>query len=133
MFKKIVVRLCLILVIWTTVFSCTYEKAELKSDCVLPATVSFSQNIQPIFNVSCTIAGCHTGATRAGNLNLEASVAYSQLLASGTGYIDTLNPQNSLLYSKLTTDSDFMPQSGKLDNCKIKLVMEWIQQKAKNN
>ena len=116
-----------------TAFSCTNEKAQLKVACVLPATVSFSKNIMPIFNANCNLSGCHTGATHAGNLNLEPSVAYSQLLQSRTGYVDTLNPQSCILYSKLISESDAMPPGGRLDDCTINLILEWIQQKAKNN
>jgi hypothetical protein len=128
-FKTVV----LIIISTTVFFSCTYEKAELKQDCTLPVTVSFNQNVLPIFNTQCSVPGCHTGAAHAGNLNLDASVAYNQLSNYSTGYIDTLNPEYSVLYSKLISSSDVMPPSGKLDNCKIQLILKWIQQKAKNN
>lgn len=131
--KKKVVGICLFFAIATTIFSCVYEKAELKSDCVLPATVSFSNNVQPIFNTYCNVSGCHNGISHSGSLNLESTVSYAQLTAHGTGYIDTLNPQFSLLYSKLTSTSDVMPPSGRLDVCKISLILQWIKQKAKNN
>ncbi len=49
-------------------YSCTYDKAELKVDCVLPATVSFSHDIQPIFNAHCNTAGCHSGSSPQGGL-----------------------------------------------------------------
>ena len=118
----------------TVFFSCSYEKGKIaKPECVLPNTVSFSQDILPLFNSECNTAGCHTSATHAGSLNLEPTVAYTQLLASGSGYIDTLNPNFSILYNKLITTTGQMPPSGKLDDCKIQLVLKWIQQKAKNN
>jgi len=106
---------------------------ELKQDCTLPNTVSFSQDVLPILNTQCSVPGCHTGAANAGSLNLDASVAYTKLSNYGSGYIDTLNPEFSVLYSKLISSSDVMPPTGKLDNCKIQLILKWIQQKAKNN
>lgn len=121
------------IIIGITVFSCTYTKGDLQVDCIMPNTVSFHQDILPIFNSQCNISGCHTSGVHAGNLNLEAAVAYSQLMQPGKGYIDTLNPEYSVLYNKLITTTNPMPLSGKLDNCKINLVLKWIQQKAKNN
>lgn len=123
----------MLLIIGCSVFSCTNQKGELQVGCQLPATVSFSQDILPIFNSQCSTFGCHTSSMRAGNLNLEASVAYLQLMQPGKGYIDTLNPTYSVLYNKLITTTNPMPLSGKLDNCKINVILKWIQQKAKNN
>lgn len=117
----------------TAFYSCTYEKGEVKVECSLPTTVSFNQDILPIFNANCSTPGCHTSAANAGSLNLESSIAYSQLLASGSGYVDTITPNFSVLYSKLISSSNPMPPTGKLDDCKIKLVLKWIEQKAKNN
>ena len=46
-----------------------------------PATVSFSQNIQPIFNVSCTTAStCHVGPTAGEGLQLTAGVSYAAIV-----------------------------------------------------
>ena len=130
---RLIVMPVIVMITGFTLSSCTYEKAKLKVNCVLPDTVSFGRNIQPIFNAYCNGSGCHNSSSHSGSLNLEAPVAYSQLLAHGTGYIDTLNPEFSLLYSKLTSASGIMPPSGRLDDCKINLVLEWIKQKAKNN
>ena len=113
--------------------SCSYEKGNITKECVLPDTVSFNQDLVPIFTTECSIAGCHTSSAHAGSLNLEASAAYSQLLHPGSGYVDTLNPTFSILYSTLISSSNPMPPTGKLDNCKLKLVLKWIYQKAKNN
>jgi hypothetical protein len=130
---RVLVMPVIVMIMGVTIYSCTYEKAELKVDCVLPDSSSFSKNIQPIFNTYCNGAGCHNSASHSGSLNLEPSVAYSQLFAHGTGYIDTLNPEFSLLYSKLTSASGVMPPSGRLDVCKTNLVLKWIKQKARNN
>jgi hypothetical protein len=113
--------------------SCTYKKAELKVECVLPETVSFNHDIQPIFNAHCNTAGCHSGGTPQGGLNLEATVAYAQLVNNGSGYIDTLNPTYSVLHASMNSTSSPMPPTGKLDKCTTDMVLKWIQQKAKNN
>ena len=123
-----------ILIGMTAFFSCTYQKGDLPTvGCSLPNTVSFSQDLLPIFNTQCSLSGCHTASAHAGSLNLEATAAYSQLLASGHGYVDTLNPDFSILYNRLSATSNPMPASGRLDDCKIQLILKWIQQKAKNN
>jgi hypothetical protein len=113
--------------------SCTRDIGKPKIECVTPSIVSFNQNIIPLFNQYCNTSGCHSGTSPSGNLNLEASVAYSRLTAPGKGYIDTINPNYSLLTSQMNSISQPMPPSGNLDKCKLDLVFKWIQQKAKNN
>ena len=53
-----------------------------KPACKPPATpsVSFATTIQPIFNRSCALPGCHVGPVPTGGLDLTAGVAYSQLV-----------------------------------------------------
>ncbi len=101
--------------------------------CALPDTISFQRNILPIFQTNCALSGCHSGNFPTGNLNLEASKAYSQLLKKGSGYVDTLHPENSVLYSSLVSISDPMPPTGSLDPCKIEEITTWMRQKARNN
>ena len=118
--------------------SCANDKGEAVPAIVNCASdtisvVSFSKNIVPIFNTYCNYAGCHSGTTPTGRLNLTASVAYSQLMQKGTGYVNTTNPNYSVLYSEMNSTSKPMPPTGRLDPCTIKLVYNWIQQQAKNN
>ena len=68
-----------------------------------------------------------------GNLNLESAVSYGNLLDPQMGYVDTINPSSSLLYNSMNSTSNPMPPNGKLDKCKIELILKWIEQKAKNN
>jgi hypothetical protein len=123
----------LVMMVWC---SCTYDHEPINPQekvCSFPDTVSFNKHILPIFNTSCNITGCHSGNQPTGNLNLEPSVAYSQLMKPGKGYIDTITPQYSLLYAQMNSVSNPMPKSGKLDQCTVNLVLKWVQQKAKNN
>jgi hypothetical protein len=110
--------------------SCTYDHA---GDCSLPDEVSFSRDIQPIFDAHCTTPDCHAGAAPAGNLNLEAAQAYAALSQPGKGYLDTLTPHFSLLYAQMISVSEPMPPTGNLDDCTTGLVLRWIEQNAKNN
>ena len=126
-------HLAFIAVLCSFFFSCTYEKAEPYTACSTPEVVSFSKHIQPIFDTHCNMAGCHSGSTPKGNLNLEASESYTQLWKKKSGYIDTLNPKFSVLYVSMNSTSNPMPPSGKLDQCSVNLILQWIQEKAKNN
>jgi len=111
--------------------ACT--KPQQQITCSLPVTVSYSNDVQTIFNTQCATSGCHTGSSPTGNLNLSTGNSYAQLSKKGSGYIDTITPTNSLLYAQMNSSSSPMPPSGKLDDCKIQLVLKWLQQKARNN
>ena len=110
--------------------SCKKEKAK-NEVCTTLETVSFKNDVQPIFNQNCV--SCHSGASASGNLNLEASVAYQNLSDPKSGYLDTINPTYSLLYASMISTSNPMPPNGKLSHCATDLILKWIQQKAKNN
>lgn len=119
-------------------WSCVYNNVEdiqPESFCKdsLPAVVSFSKDIQPILQKNCSTVGCHSGSSPKKNFNLETSVAYNQLLKPGSGYVDTLNPRYSVVYSSLVSTSSRMPPSGRLDPCSIDMIEKWMLQKAKNN
>ncbi len=131
---KTVMPIFFMFLVGITVFSCKRDKAPLARICNqrLPDTVSFSKNILPIFQNNCSIIGCHTGIN-SGHINLDASVAYSQLMQPGKGYIDTVNPNFSVLYDRMISDSKPMPPTGNLDACSTDLLFKWIKQKAKNN
>lgn len=99
----------------------------------LPDTVSFSRDIMPLFKNNCIESGCHTGTNPAGNLRLDEAFAYSNLTRKGSGYIDTIHPDFSVLYASLISVNNPMPPTGKLSDYEIELVHKWIVQKAKNN
>lgn len=113
--------------------ACKYDKYEPLAKCTTPAVVSFTQHVQPIFNNHCNTSGCHSGTHPAGGLNLEPIVAYGQLLNSSSGYVDTVNPNYSVIIASINSVSSPMPPTGLLDSCTTSVVLKWIQQKAKNN
>jgi hypothetical protein len=99
--------------------------------------VSFSNQIQPIFNSQCT--GCHGGS---GGLTITASVSYNNLVnrnaeSSCTSLKRVLpnDAANSVLYKKVsgTTCGSQMPQGGSLSASDITLIRDWINQGANNN
>ncbi len=112
-------------------FSCTKNKAPLQPVKPLPAVVSFSTHIIPLFNTYCNTSGCHGGSSPAAHLDLSPAVAYKQLFAHQE--VDTVNADASVIYIQMNSTSNPMPLSGRLSDYEVGLVYKWIRQKAKNN
>lgn len=92
-------------------------------------TVSFSNDIIPIFNKSCNNSGCHSAGAKAPDLT--AANAYLSLSAGN--YMNSSTPQNSELYLWMTGKKGTpMPLSGP-DKDYNALVLAWIKQGAQNN
>ncbi|HQQ93831.1 MAG TPA: hypothetical protein PLQ93_04715 [Bacteroidia bacterium] len=87
--------------------------------------VSYTTDIQPMWNKSCIGSGCHDGSIPP---NLTADKSYSALVDGGM--VDTLKPKESTLMIKLNSN---MPPSGKLSAADINKVEAWITQGAKQN
>ncbi len=94
-------------------------------------SISFKNQIQPIFTASCAIPDCHEGANPSAHLDLSAGVAYSQLFAKNE--INITNPPSSFLYTAMTSVGTPMPPTGNLPDASLSLVLHWLQQGAKNN
>jgi hypothetical protein len=95
---------------------------------VLPADVSFNNDIQPLFDLYCSMSGCHSGSNPSSRLDLTPGNSYPALFKRNE--IDTLAPANSRLYTALSSP---MPPWGKLINYDTQLILKWIQLGAKNN
>lgn len=92
-------------------------------------TVTFSQDIIPMFNKSCNLSGCHSSGGQAPNLS--ESNAYNSLITGN--YVDKNNPENSLIYLKMTGKKGTpMPVSG-VNQDYAALMLAWIKQGANNN
>jgi hypothetical protein len=87
-------------------------------------TISFSAEIQPIFNSKCI--ACHTTQSP----TLTAANSYNNLINGG--YIDTANPEASVIYLKLKDEQHPSP-SGTFTGAQLALLLQWIQQGALNN
>lgn len=132
------------------------NKKELK----VTTFVSFTDDIQPIFNAKCAILGCHTaadpGTPPKQGQNLDEGAAYEQIVnvpavegstlpASDQGIkrVSTSgNPKDSYMYRKITGTVPFtgstMPPAispnGDLDDMTQRQVLIlWITQGAKHN
>jgi hypothetical protein len=87
-------------------------------------TISFSAEIQPIFDSKCV--ACH--ATQ--SPRLTAGNSYDNLTTGG--YIDTTDPENSVIYLKLKDEQHPSP-STTFTAAQLALLLQWITQGALNN
>ncbi|HRG34387.1 MAG: hypothetical protein JNK69_04125 [Saprospiraceae bacterium] len=93
--------------------------------------VSLTKDIQPVFNNSCSISGCHnSGGIKP---NLSEGNSYNSL--SNGGYVNTGSPEASGIYLWLAGKrATPMPPSGPANPSNInQLVLAWIKQGANNN
>lgn len=96
---------------------------------VIPDTVRFSVDVEPILNANCNLSNCH--ATGYNMPDLSPDKAYLNLWAYAL--IDTTNPENSIIYKRLTSTTKPMPPepAARLSDGQISLILEWIKQGAK--
>lgn len=109
--------------------------------------VDFPTDIQPILTVAC--AGCHTGGGMSGGLNMDAGVAYGNLVNvqanNGAAHMPRITPSDetaSFLFQKVnctnlneiagTPYGRRMPRSGPpyLSAVHQALILDWIEQGA---
>lgn len=95
----------------------------------IPDTVSFSNDVLPIFAENCISSGCHNTGAIAPDLT-EAN-AYSSLISYG--FTNTSDPESSTLYLRMNGTTKPMPPTGKLPQSKVDLVLKWIEQGALDN
>ncbi len=107
---------------------CQYD--EVLPEIIDPGdTISFAGEIIPIFNQSCNSAGCHN----TGGIKPDLTPGNSYQALSTGGYIDTVTPDNSLLYQWMLGNKGApMPLSGPNPTYNAKVLL-WIQQGAQNN
>jgi hypothetical protein len=94
-------------------------------------TVSFANDIQPIFNKSCSVPGCHNAGGK--KPDLSSDKAYSSLTIGN--YLNLAKPDQSEVYLWLTgKHTPQMPLGAAANPSSInQLTLAWIKQGAKNN
>jgi hypothetical protein len=92
-----------------------------------PKQVSYQGELAPMFNASCTAAGCHvTGAHKP---YLTTAVSYGEIVNGG--YVNLANPKESKLYQMITGEmAQYMPAPVKTNT---QQVYDWIRNGAPNN
>ena len=117
---------------------------EIRGQIVLGARlISFANEIQPIFNRSCAVAGCHASARPPHNLDLSAGVARGNLVnvpsALNPAFIRVVpgNADQSLLYLKVSQSNPpvgaQMPPQNPLPLEEQQKIRDWINQGALDN
>jgi mono/diheme cytochrome c family protein len=109
--------------------SCYYDEMPPEPVTPLPDVVSYSKDVQPIWDASCI--SCHkAGATAP---DLTSANSYSALTANNK-YVVSGNASASLVYKLMAgTASPLMPTDGKLSDSKLAIVEKWINDGALNN
>jgi hypothetical protein len=112
----------------------TITGKDIDSRIIPAANVSYSQHIQPVFEVKCNISACHEDAARAGGIALTS---WAQAVADPS-VIFPGEPQNSRLIWAI--DPNYaavspMPPLGypPLTANQIEGIRTWIAEGAKNN
>ncbi len=116
-----VLPLCTILLLWMS--SC--------ADYVRPGEkpivdVSFSEDLIPYFETSCAYAGCHN----TGGIPPDLTEEFAFTTLTNGDYIDTDNPEQSLLYTKIAEGGSMERYSTPRDT---QMVLQWIIEGAENN
>lgn len=89
-----------------------------------PQFVSFSSDLQPLWNTNCALSGCHVPGGQVPYLT--ADISYEQLLG---GYVNTVVPEDSKLWIALNgIMMTHLPSAS--DRQK---VFDWIRNGAPNN
>ena len=109
------------------VSSCEYDWIEPTKipEVPTPDTVSYSLNIQPIWDASCSMSGCHSN--NGWDPVLTTDKSYNELISNG--FVNVAVPTESEIYKVMRTGS-MSQYSNTANNA---LVLKWIQQGAKNN
>ena len=103
--------------------SCAYYEKPLPD---IPMDVSFSEDLIPYFETSCAKAGCHN----TGGIPPDLTEDFAYLSLTGGGYINTDNPEQSLLYTKIAPGGSMEIYSSSRDT---NMVLVWIEEGAENN
>ena len=90
-----------------------------------PQAVSYNNELKPLFNSSCALAGCHSvGAHKP---FLTTDVSYLQLVNGG--FVNLVVPKQSILYEKINGEmKEYIPSAVNRQK-----VYDWIRNGAPNN
>ncbi|CAN5664643.1 hypothetical protein BH11BAC3_BH11BAC3_17530 [soil metagenome] len=128
-YKKTIAGLILICGCISLLTGCYKDKTVFLDSPAITRTVTFSQDIIPIFNKSCNTSGCHSAGGQ--TPDLTTSKAFNALTVGN--YYDKNAAENSIIYKKMSGKmGTVMPVSGMNADYNA-LILAWIKQGAKNN
>ncbi len=134
--KRIYPQIFILLLLITIAFiGCedTITGNEIDKVVIPEKDVSYSQYIQPVFNVKCATSGCHDDGTRAGDYSVT-----NWANAATPGIVDAYNEQTSRLVWRIDAlGVEPMPPInsiiGPLTPNQRKGIRTWIREGALNN
>ena len=110
------------------------------------SSVSFKDDVQPIFSANCALSGCHLPPNPQQGQNLSTGVAFFNIVNVPSRELPSMNrvtpgdPNNSYLAHKIRGTQNSvggsgatMPIGGVLSAAEINTIVAWIQQGALNN
>ena len=113
------------------------------TDVGTPTEATFSSIQQNILTPGCARSGCHLGGNAEAGLNLQAGVAFQNLVNVQSTEdaqrlrVEPNNANNSYFFRKIAGNSGIagsrMPVGGRLSNDQIDAVRDWINAGALNN
>jgi hypothetical protein len=106
--------------------SCYYDNVEElypNTDCDT-TDVSYTLEIRPLLDQSCSYSGCHGGPTPAALLDLNDYSEVKKIADNG---------QFESRINRDVSDPQLMPPAGKLGSCQIETIEAWINQGALEN
>jgi len=100
----------------TVAAGCAYDKKEVvHPPCIIPATVTYTAQIEPILRNNCY--RCHSATSLISGIQLDSYAALK------------VYAQNGQLYGVTSHAPGFRPMpddGGKLDDCSIATIKRWI-------
>jgi len=108
-----------------TFTSCYFDKRIQEELNELPAVVSYTNDIQPIWNANCT--NCHNASFAP---DLQEGTSFNAIM---NNYVTAGNASSSTLFKVLNGQGVLMPPAGKISQNNINLVEKWINDGALNN
>ncbi len=134
-FKENRINILFVIILATAVIASACDDTVAPEITMPDKNVSYSRHIQPLFNVSCALSGCHDNVSAAGGLRLTSWVNTTenpQIVFPG-------EPDNSMLVWAIegnTSVTPMPPINGPvmpLTRNQIKGIRTWIAEGAKNN
>jgi hypothetical protein len=110
----------------------TLDSATGQSSIVFPSSnVSYSKQVQPLFNITCTYSGCHDDGTQAGGLSLTNYFS----LISTPGVVVPKDTTHSILIQRIEGLGPIMPPPpfSPLNANQIQGIKTWVIEGAKYN
>lgn len=127
MFKTNLIRISILFIVSLSLSSCYYDTFPEDTG-PPPEDVSYSQDIQPLWDVDCV--SCHQGNTPP---DLRAANSYNSLINGN--YVIPENADDSVLYHSLLGSNgvSLMPPGNQWPASQINIVEAWINEGAENN